>query len=725
MLKDEFFRSSIIIAGKIPFWWVLPRFVRDNEYEKLYHEIPEQQRGLFIDLGNLYEISKDDFLGAALFQIIKSLGNPFKSIIKIGVLEKYLFGPDDSPLLSQKVKSFIQRGDFDNKILDSYILMFEEVYDYYESVLEDKTLLKMLRQNLYLKIDPQLSKYAAIRNSQNLPYKVMVMFKYVKEWEWSGKEIQELDNFDNWDYNRIMAFWNLVKKFMLLSYQKIAVQLPTMNLEQKISDSDFKLLSRKIKTHFSSEDNKIDHYITFKDTPYESIIYIEPSDKSIDTHEWRLYKRNTELTDQFATTTLKTDPSLIKLLAWTGINQIFNPTFSRLKIQSGYSRINQNHVVDLLTKISSLFSGKGISLRNDYFLHPAFNLVNMVIINFNMENADAITNIHYIYRTSWGESYIEEYHSENDLINILNRVLMDGLKQKRPFEEYIVIDTPEPFKRMYKDIERLFRQAYEFIMSGDDRSSLRLVSQLGNQYILINRDRNSLSIKPYANYIQFLTANSLTPRNRISYSFYGDNIHVQILTEIYGLKRPKTLTVVYLEQGGLLFIYVINETGNIFSFVKSKGTLEESLVYMYSFCRNVIAQVNSQSSRPIINELINFNRLNVDKFGKTTVVNESKRIEDVYLLKYQTKRSISAEIYKHKGDQALYRLKTSDGSTSDEVMLKGIPGQIQEGKISLQSGPVIIDEIILRDRTEEDHEIGSTLFFVEKYRLETLLEKGQ
>ena len=42
VLKDEFFRSSIIIAGKIPFWWVLPKFVRDDEYEKLIKKIPDE-----------------------------------------------------------------------------------------------------------------------------------------------------------------------------------------------------------------------------------------------------------------------------------------------------------------------------------------------------------------------------------------------------------------------------------------------------------------------------------------------------------------------------------------------------------------------------------------------------------------------------------------------------------------------------------------------------------
>ncbi|HOO70156.1 MAG TPA: class I adenylate cyclase [Spirochaetota bacterium] len=725
VLKDEFFRSSIIIAGKTPFWWILPRFARDSDYEKIYAEMTEDFREQFLDLGNLYEISKTDFLGAALFQIIKSLGNPFKSIIKIGVLEKYLFGPEESPLLSQKVKSFIQRGDFDNKILDSYILMFEEVYDYYESVLEDRQLLKILRQNLYLKIDPQLSKYLGIKNSQNLPYKVMVMFKYVKEWKWTGREVRELDNFDNWDYNKIIGFWTQVQKFMLLSYQKIAVQLPSINLEKKISDSDFKLLSRKIKTYFSSEDNKIDHYITFKDTPFESIIYIEPSDTSIDTHEWRLYKRNTELSEQFATTTLKTDSNFIKLLAWTGINQIFNPTFSRLKIQSGYNRINPNLVVDLLTKIASLFSGKGISLRNDYFLNPAFNLVNMVIINFNIENVDTIKTISYIYRTSWGESYIEEYHSDADLISILSKILNDGFKQKRPFDEYVVIDTPEPFKRAYKDIERLFRQAYEFIILGDKYSSLRLVSQLGNQYISINSEKGSVTVKPYANFIQFLTANSLTPRNKIAYSFYGENLHVQILKEIYDQRRPRTLTVVYEEKGNLVFIYVVNESGNIFTFNKPKTVLEETLVYTYSFCRNVISQLNAKHSKPVINEIINFNKLNIDKFGNFSIVNESKRIEDVYLLKYQTKRTLSAEIMKHHKTQPLYCVKNSDGTSTEMVPLKDISREIKEGKVVIQSGSVIIDEIKIRDLTSEDAEIGSSLYFVEKYRLETLLERAQ
>ena len=40
VLKDEFFRSSIIITGKIPFWWVVPSFIHDDEYDALYNQLP-------------------------------------------------------------------------------------------------------------------------------------------------------------------------------------------------------------------------------------------------------------------------------------------------------------------------------------------------------------------------------------------------------------------------------------------------------------------------------------------------------------------------------------------------------------------------------------------------------------------------------------------------------------------------------------------------------------
>ncbi|OHD64505.1 MAG: hypothetical protein A2176_02610 [Spirochaetes bacterium RBG_13_51_14] len=725
VLKDEFFRSSVIIAGKIPFWWVIPRFVRDSEYEKLYAMIPhEEKEEYFTDLGNLYEISKEDFIGAALFLIIKSLGNPFKSTIKLGLLEKYLFGPDYSPLLSQKVKSCILRGNLDNKIIDSYILMFEEVYNYYESIVADQTLLKILRQNLYLKINPQLSRYIGVKDRQSLPYKVLVMFKYVKEWGWSGKEIQALDNFESWDYKKTMVFWNIVKKFMLLSYQKIATQIPSMNLEQKISDSDFKLLSRKIKSHFAHENNKIDHYITFKDTPYESMLYVEPSAGSgIDDDEWSLLKKSKAANTRVISTVLKTEKGLVRLLAWTAINQIYNPKFSRLKFQTGYSRVSQNAVVELVSRIANLFSGTMSRLRNEYYLRPSFNMVNMIIINFGLENIDAIQTIHHIYQTSWGESYIDEYESTEDLVSILGTVVKEGVLSRLNFDDYCVIITPEPFKKHYKEIEQIFREAYDFIIRTDKRHALRFLTRLGGKYVTVTKEGDAVSVSIDAAIVNALTRISLNPRKDIMYAWYCSDPLLQMLDAVFKIRKKNSITAVFEDNGDRFVVYIINERDNIFTFVKPKKMKEEAIIFLFDFCQNAINRIHGLDSLHRINQGTQLFQLTVDRFGKFTFENRTQWAEELYLVKYKTRKPLTVRVSKYKSIETLYNISVRGKENAVYMPLKRVPSHV--GQLMNADGSIcgLINDISFIDIKESDIELGSTPYFSEKFKVELVVDR--
>ncbi|MBN2159037.1 MAG: class I adenylate cyclase [Spirochaetes bacterium] len=725
VLKDEFFRSSIIIAGKIPFWWVLPRFVRDVEYDKLYAQVPAEDREkYFVDLGNLFEISKEDFIGAALFLIIKSLGNPFKSIIKLGLLEKYLFDPESSPLLCQKIKSSILRGNMENRIVDSYILMFEEVYNYYESTVADQTILKILRQNLYLKINPQLSRYLGVKDRENLPYKVLVMFKYVKDWGWTGKEILALDNFESWDYKRTMVFWNMVKKFMLLSYQKIAVQLPELKIQENISESDFKLLSRKIKSHFAYEENKIDHYITFKDAPYESMIYIEPAaGRGIGDEEWSLLKKSKGVDDKAKPTVLRTEKGLVKLLAWTAINQIFNPKFSRLKVQSGYSRVTQNTVVDLISRISALFSGTLSKLKNEHYLGPAFNMVNIIIINFGIENADTIQTIHHIYETSWGESYIDQYASADDLVAILEKIVREGIIANQNFDEYCVIVSPEPFKKHYRDIEQMFREGYDFILRKDWRFSHRFVARLSRKFVTVTRDEDRVYVDCDADAVKTLMRISLNPRPYIAYSFFCSDPRLQILDSIYKTRKKNSITAVYEESGEYVLLYVINERDNIFTFIKPKQVREDAIIYAMDFCQNVIEIVNNYEGLTRINKQIQLFQLTVDRFGKFAFENKSQWAEELFLVKYRAKKAIHARIAKYKTAEPLYAISAGRESGSSYVPLKDVPAQVEELVHSDASICGMVHAIEFADMKENDIQLGSTPYFFEKYRMELVFDR--
>ena len=717
ILKDEFFRSSIIIAGKIPFWWVVPKFVTDYEYDKVFNNIPEEDReDKFIDIGNLFKISKEDFMGAALFQLIKAIGNPFKSILKIGILESYLFSDENSLLLSQKVKTAIIRNNITSMILDPYLLMFNEVYNYYEETLSDKSLLAILRQNLYLKIDPQLSKYIALKEKKNLPYKVVVMFKLVREWGWGMDVIHDLDDFESWDYNRIIQFWNHIKKFMLLSYQKISAEMPTMNLKNKISESDFKLLRSKLKAYFSMEPDKIENFITFKDTPNESYLYIEPDTRNNKTNSWRVYKKIRNDKQEEKEVAIKSEDSLVKLLAWCSINQVYEPTFSRLYVDAGY--INKSLIIELLNKIFEMFNSEKIHLANKLYLQNPRTYKNMIIMNFSDNKANSINSFYHLYMNTWGEVFLKHYTDPSDLVMLFSNILKDGILNNRSFDEFCYFVSPEPHKKLYRRIEKAFSNAYDFFISGKPNVKRRLMLNIDDNIVCATKDENEISVESFKNDIELLTYISQKPfrypDNRI---YQEDKPRLFIIDEIYRKRENSCITIVFENRQRFNVIYIMDEVGNIFTFVKRKLN-NDYFPGIYRFCTNTLSNIQKfhTGKGKYSVEKIKCLKLDIDKYGRISFKDDSlissqrdslyKVNEDALMIDIELNNNI-----------ALYSIKSSAVNING-IGLNQIPEKLKEiGKDPMSD---IID-IKLHNFPTERMELGSAIYFYEKYKIEKII----
>ena len=722
-LKDEFYRSSIIIAGKTPFWWVVPH-IDDQKYYALYAQLPEDKRKeLYIDLGNMYAIPKEDFMGAALFQLVKALGNPFKSILKIGVLEKYLFGPPVPHLLCHKIKENIHKGEFYLQILDSYILMFEAVYEYYAGVIQDKSLLAILPRNLYLKINPQLTKYAGMRNNKNLPYKVTVMSKYVLQWKWSAEEIKELDNFDNWDYTKIMTYWNSVKKFMLLSYQKIANELPNLNLQQKISETDFKLLSSKIKTNFIVDENEIDNYITFRDAPNEAILYIEPAKLSGNDSEWRVYKRNSASPGQI--TILKNKNDLVKLVAWIALNNIFDPVFSRLQMQSGYIKIDQSVVHNLLTDIVNLFNKKQISLKNEFFLRTPFNTKTMIIINFNDKDSESINSIYYLYKTSWGQACMYRYFNPNILLTILGTMLTDAWKLRQPYDNCCAIHFSNPFKKEFKQLDRFFREAYDAIINTNSKQSVRFIGKLDKDYVCITREQNNVKISKYPNVITLMSSISSLPARKIDYRFSTDCLDEPLIISLKHARerwRRNIMSIVYEVKTLYTFLYVLNEGGNIFSYIVKREHKDAAIVNLCDFLKESVQLVNKNSLVLHLQNEVELVRLEQDKGGKVTLINDTAYLKEIYQNKESFGISFSASVLRDEQEQFNYTLSFSGSKQTPPLPLNQLSAYVT--KLARPDNSLPFVSLIKFDNLKkEEHLLGTGVYFAEKARLDTVLSK--
>jgi len=718
-LKDEFYRSSIIIAGKTPFWWVTPH-VDNEQYEALYGQLPEDiKESQYINLGNMFAIPKEDFMGAALFQLIKSLGNPFKSILKIGVLEKYLFSSPTPRLLCHRIKENIHKGEFYDEILDSYILMFEEVYEYYSLTLTDTSPLKILSQNLYLKINPQLSKYETLRNVKSIPYKVRVMSRYTQRWKWSREEIKDLDNFDNWDYAKIMVFWNSVKKSMLLSYQKIANELPNLNLQQRISETDYTLLSHKIKANFVPDENAIDIYVTFKDVPYEAILYIEPVKLSTKDSEWRVYKRNIASPGQI--TTLKTKNDIIKLSAWIALNHIYDPVFSRIQVQSGYTKIDQSVIQILLTDVFNLFGKKKTPSKNDFFLRPSFTVKTMLILNFNDKDSDSINSIYHLYKNSWGQAYLYHYDNPKIFTEIIKTILTDGLKLKLPYDECCAISVPNPFKKNYKLIDRFFREAYTAVINDNMKTSVRFIGKLENDFFCITREKTNVNVLKIPNILALLSYLSISPRLSIKYNFLADEPELIFLKEILGKCHRNMVSVIYENKGSYTFIYVLNEGGNVFSYIVKKELMETAIANLCQFLINTIQNVNKDSLILNLKNELELIQLSKDREGKFVFSNDTAFLKSVYEKKSNLGKAFSAVITKNEGD-ALYSLETPTGVKTAFVPIDSLANTVQTLPKTDTFVP-FISKIKFSNLQKNDLLLGTGIYLTEKARLDLLLSK--
>ncbi|MEE9275652.1 MAG: class I adenylate cyclase, partial [bacterium] len=111
LLKEEFFRTHTVLAGFPPFWDAVPPHISDEDYQRLraaaadhYHLFDVSR---FIDLGNAQRITMAEAFGAALWQLNKALGSPFKSAMKMALIEDYMDPESEPALLCDTLKETI------------------------------------------------------------------------------------------------------------------------------------------------------------------------------------------------------------------------------------------------------------------------------------------------------------------------------------------------------------------------------------------------------------------------------------------------------------------------------------------------------------------------------------------------------------------------------------------------------------------------------------------
>ncbi len=159
LLLDEFYRSSLWLAGRQPSWWLVP-----TQYEKHSQHYLKQlddhqliHNSQWINFGSISTIPASEFVGAGLWQLNKGLKNPYKSLLKLLLTQHYASQYPNIRPLCWDLKDNVHQGNIDPLSCDGYLLMLNRVSQHVAAEHDDNRL-ELLRRAFYFKAHLPITK---------------------------------------------------------------------------------------------------------------------------------------------------------------------------------------------------------------------------------------------------------------------------------------------------------------------------------------------------------------------------------------------------------------------------------------------------------------------------------------------------------------------------------------------------------------------------------------
>ncbi len=434
LLKDELFRTHILVAGKMLLWWLIPPGLSSTAYTKFTARLVETKKinsADFIDLGYLSKIPREEIFGACLWQMNKALDSPFKSVIKFAYLELLLRQKsDDLPLLSNKIKRLVtfhdQLAKDDPRMefaeVDPYLILARDIVAFYR---QDKTLHKeekFMRQCLFLKTVEAISP----RKTRELKE----IIKLMKQWNLLPDDHEELIKFHSWSFKKQIKTGTGVHEYLIETYKRL--RMIFKNFKQgtgiTINERDISILGRKLYTFYDHKEGKIEYIrsvsrdmmvrrnLTFHASRSGSkdFYYVFQGEHSLDS-----LKGNKDML-------IKKDYDPIRLIAWLMVNNLYNKktVFHLTKNYLPVVLADIQGLADILYSTFPKFNFSHISAE-ELLGREKINKA-MVVVNFSKKPIDKKSpelQSSLISVNSYGEYFIHHYETLVQLKNMM-RVLM-------------------------------------------------------------------------------------------------------------------------------------------------------------------------------------------------------------------------------------------------------------------------------------------------------------
>ncbi len=397
LLKEEFYRTALKIAGRDLAWWAAPPGANDETVRLMLAELADLAPRLaheLIDLGQPAPIPPGEYFGACLWQMVKAVHSPYKSVMKLALLEKYAGQGQAMRLLCERIKEAALRGRKRPEDLDPYLALFASTSKHY-AALADSASLDLLCECLLLKadVDPAVLPPELVRK-EGIPQ-------------------------DAGTFAHSLRLGGMVGRFMIDAYRRIQAGLRQGEGSAHISPEDMTRLGRRIAVNFSQSEHKV-ALVPFLSEGLrftELFFYAEkaPGKRTIWAVKGKEKDTGKAAVESLAPIRRDTDPS--RLLAWLAINGIAD-LGQTVHAEKTLAPIAIMDVQALLAELTGFFPRvETLAPDMDEYLRPERVTRACIVLNLPVaQDKNKIMHASVIYATNWGELCCQSFANPDPLL---------------------------------------------------------------------------------------------------------------------------------------------------------------------------------------------------------------------------------------------------------------------------------------------------------------------
>ena len=590
LLLEEFYRTSVLLHGRYPLWWLVPP-EKEYQYEDYVYELKEKRfihSKEHIDFGGLRSIEANEFYGATLWLLYKGISAPYKSILKILLMQAYAHEFPNVDMLGMYFKKSVYDGETDLDLLDPYMMMLNKVEDFLKSEGNENRLM-LARRSFYYKVDEKMS---AHKNDNEKNWRQQVLTTLIKKWGWRITDVVMIDRKDEWKINQVISERNSLISEFKMSYRFLS-DFAHQHVESKnlIRQEDLNVLGRKIYAAFERKAGKVELvYRGITSQLFESHLSLHKLNSDNGTSFWIAFSGVVSGTDVAVTEPLKRSLSLVELLCWCYFNKIINQK-TKVGLYSNDTDLTDKEIKLLIENLDKTFTKSIIEEgSSEDYRQPANIVTNTTYINVGIDpliidrsegthissersdtfkygsrHSNLMITIDQILLTSWQEVLIFSYRGVNGLMECLKEYMQwaPPSKGRRPppinassFSSYRGISIS-------KRVEQLFNAVYECFYSTRRASVKRFILGVEWGYYILSLEEDKLKYHKTDSQEGLIKYLSGPQETYTQWVFDSETLENHVLPVIYNENKPGIVQCFYEIKKERAEVYVLDEKGTL------------------------------------------------------------------------------------------------------------------------------------------------------------------